>query len=286
MIRMQFRLMINKKEFQLVYLINLVYVFLVYLKHISAYWGDEVSTILSPGSTSAIVWHYNISRIYHIYIILLPFLLVLPFAMSFIDDNKNLILFALQIRSGVKVYYIAKGIVCFIGGFLAFFVPLFMNFILNHVTFPDSGLTFMGDLYDINFDSLVTGAGLTIEARGPKTWFLPLFLASQEGYTLLFCILFSIEMGIFSTFVYVVSFVLKRSKLTLLLPFYLITACFEKLELIYRGREPYLCYSILSYFMLDGWYGKDPLFIGIVILAVLFIIVLGIHWQIRRDQLE
>lgn len=284
MIHMQLRLMMNKKEFQLVYVINIGYILLTYFMHIRAYWGYEVSTILSPGSASAIVYHYN-NKVYHIYMVLIPFLLVLPFAMSFIDDNKSLILPVMQIRSGIRVYYVSKGITCFIGGFIAFFMPLLINLFLNHFTFPDSGLTFIGDLYDVNFDWRTTGVMLAIETKWPRMWFLRLFLASQEGYVLLFCILFSAIMGIWGTFVYVLSFVLNKSKLILLLPFYLITACFERLELFSRGREPYVCYSVISYFMVDGWYGKSPVFMSVFLLFIIVFIFLGIYWQIRRDQL-
>lgn len=284
MIGMQLRLMMNKKEFQLVYLINIVYIFLVYIEHVYTFWGRELSTIVSPGSASAIVYYY--SRFFNTYMTLVPFLAVLPFAMSFIDDNKNQILPILQIRSGIRVYYITKGVVCFIGGFVAFFVPLLINLLLNHFTFPNSGLTFIGDLYDINFDPRVTGATLIIDTKWPVMWFPRLFLASQEMYSLLFCVIFSVSMGIFGTFIYVVSFVFKKSKLLLLLPFYLIVSCFDRVELLFRSREPYVCYMILSYLTVDGWHGKSPVFLGAFFLTVIVFIILGIYFQIQRDQLE
>ena len=81
-ISMQMRLMINKKEFQITYIINAGYVLLTYLYYVIYYWGDDVSTV---SSSSAVFSLLSKSVFFDLYISIVPFLVVLPFAMSFVD---------------------------------------------------------------------------------------------------------------------------------------------------------------------------------------------------------
>lgn len=53
----QIRLMLNKREFRLVYFINMGYLLLTYLYYVLTSWGDDISTIPSPGA--AFMLHLN-----------------------------------------------------------------------------------------------------------------------------------------------------------------------------------------------------------------------------------
>lgn len=282
-ISMQMRLMINKKEFQITYIINMGYVLLTYLYYVTYYWGEDVSTIASPSAVFALLTK---SKFFDLYISIVPFLVVFPFAMSFMDDKKNYLLPILQVRSGVKVYYISKAVGCFIGGFLSFFIPLMIGILLNVLTFPESGITFLGDYFDMNFDAAITGADVLIRTRWAGLWFPRLFIDSPDLYNILFCIFFSIAMGISSMFLYVVSFFIKRQKLLLLLPFFLIVSVLNIMDEYNMVHPPYVCFKVMQYITVNAMYGKNPVYIYIFLLLMILFSVFGISRQIQRDQLD
>ncbi len=282
-ISMQMRLMINKKEFQITYIINAGYVLLTYLYYVIYYWGDDVSTV---SSSSAVFSLLSKSVFFDLYISIVPFLVVLPFAMSFVDDKKNNILPGLQVRSGVKAYYISKAVACFLGGFFSFFIPMMIGMLLNVLTFPGSGITFLGDYFDMNFDAAVTGADVLIRTRWAGLWFPRLFISSPDGYNILFCTFFSIAMGISSTFLYIVSFFIKRQKLLLMLPFFLIVSVLNIMDEFNMEHPPYVCFKVMQYITVNAMYGKDPLYIYFFLLLMILVSVFGINRQIQRDQLD
>lgn len=279
----QMRIMLHKKEFQLTYLINIGYVLLTYLYYVVYYWGEDVSTVPSPSAVFALL---TTSKFFDVYISIVPFLVVFPFAMSYIDDRRNSILPIMQMRSGVKVYYVSKAVTCFAGGFLSFLIPMMIGILLNVLTFPQSGITFLGDNFDVNFNAAITGADVLIKTRWAGLWFPRLFIKSPDLYNVLFCMFFSLSMGIFSTFIYVVSFVLKRQKLMLLLPFFLIVSTLNIVDEFSQRYSPYLCFKIMQYITVNAMYGKNPVYIYIFLLILVLLSVVGIHRQIQRDQLD
>lgn len=279
----QLRLMVNRREFQLAYAVNLGYVLLTYLYYVICYWGQDVSTVPSPGAVCALLTN---SRFFDVYVGIVPFLAAFPFATSFFDDRKNAVTPILQVRSGVRIYYVSKAVACFLGGFLAFFLPLAIGTFLDNVTFPESGITFLGDLFDRNYDARVTGASVTVATKWAGLWFPRLFLEAPQVFNLLYCLLFSVTMGIFGTFLYVVSFWVKRQKLLLLLPLFLILSALNIMDGYTSGHPPYLCLKVMQYVTLNTMYGKEPLYLYFFLLVMVLFSLYGIHRQIQKDQLD
>jgi len=279
---MQLKLMVNKKEFQFVFGINLGYVLLTYLYYAFINWGQEISTIPAPHAVFAL---QDTSIFYDMYVNIVPFLVVFPYAMSFINDRQNRLLPLLQVRTGVKNYYLSKGIACFLGGFLTFFIPLVLNILLNQLTFPDSGITFIGDLYDINYDARIAGSNIILETDWAGMWFPELFIGSPQGYNLLFAVIFSVAMGIFSVFVYSISFGIKK-KIMLLLPLYLIIITGSTLDLLLFDKAPHMSYKVFFYLSVNAICGKNPMYIYLFFLTMVVISYVMLSLQIRKDQLD
>ena len=282
-VKMQFRLMCNKKGFQLAFLINLIYVLLTYLFYAWKQMGYDISTISSP---SAIFPLYINTEFFGMFINVVPFIVVLPFSMSFITDKTNLILPALQTRSGIKKYYVSKAVVCFIGSFLIFIIPLLLSSLLNNLTFPQSGITFLGDLYDINFDSRLVGSDVVTITNWKGIWFPNLFIFNMELYNILYAFLFSVSMGLLGVFAYALSFLIKKQKILMLLPVYLIISVVNTLDLYLEKVLPSTCYKIFQYITINHTQRKNPVFL-IVFFSVLtiFAFILIIR-QSHKDQID
>jgi len=206
--------------------------------------------------------------------------------MSYITDKSNSILPALQTRCGVKIYYLAKGIACFIGGFIVFFIPLLLSIILNNITFPQSGITFLGDLYDANYDAGIVGSMVLKSTRWLGIWFPKLFLFNEEVYNILYLLIFSLAMGVFGLFTYSLSFIIKKQKILLLLPLYLIIIILNTLDQFMQSNVPYTCYKVLLYITVNKMYGKNPFFIEAFFVLIVIIAAVLISKQSRTDQID
>ncbi len=282
-INMQINLMCNKKGFQLAFALNLCFALGAYLWNVFTAWGDDVSTIVSP-SAAFLLLEDNV--LFDIYITIVPFIVVFPFAMSYVTDKSNMVLPALQVRGGVKTYYITKAVACFLGGVFAFLVPLLLNIFLNEITFPESGVTFIGDLYDWNYDGGVAGTDIMMPTKWVGIWFPKLFMKFPELYNILIAFIFSVAMGVFSVFVYSVSFYLTKHKILLFVPLYVIIAMCNTFELLLGNRYPFTCYKILYYITGNTMYGKNPMFMYTFFVVMGIVTVALIGRQIQKDQIE
>lgn len=280
---MQVKLMVNKKEFHVAFIINLGYVLLTYLYNVWKNFSCDISTIISPSAAFSL---QAASEFYDLYINIVPFVVVIPFAMSYISDRNNLLLPVLQVRSGVKHYYLSKGVACFAGAFLSFFIPLMISILLNHLTFPESGITFIGDLNDINYNAGIVGSNVLINTNWAGIWFPKLFISNSQIYNIIFTLIFSTAMGIFSVFVYALSFIINKQKILLMLPLYLIIVTFNTIDLFQSGRTPYMCYKVLLYITVNTMYGKNPMFIFSFFLFVVAASGLLIYRQSHKDQMN
>lgn len=281
-INMQIGLMFQKKGFQTALLINLVYATLTYLYHVVTSVGREISTIVSSHAAFMLL---DTAPFYSVYILLMPFLVVLPFAMSFITDRSNACLPALQVRSGVKNYYVSKAVACFVGGVVAFGVPCIINIILNQLTFPQNGVTFLGNLYDDNYVAGITGIRVMIPSKWSGIWFAKVFVSNPELYNIIITGIFSVAMGIFGVFIYTFSFLCKRNKIVLFLPLYAILVVLNTLDLFSENIYPYTRLVIVDYITGNNMYGKDPMFLYTFFVCIVIVIVALLTKQSNKDQM-
>lgn len=282
-IRMQLKLMCNKKGFQLAFALNLCFALGTYLFNVFVACGKDVSTIISPSAAFMLL---DTNEFFNMYITLVLFLVVLPFAMSYVTDKSNIVLPALQIRSGVRIYYTSKAIACFVGGVAAFLIPAMINLFLNEITFPESGITFVGDLYGWNYDADIVGTNVMIPTKWTGIWFLKIFMKAPALYNIMVALIFSLAMGIFSVFIYSVSFYLTKHKILLFLPLYVVVSVCNTFELLLENKYPFTCYKILYYITGNTMYGKNPMFMYTFFAVMGIVTVVLIEKQIQKDQIE
>lgn len=281
--KMQFLLMVHKKAFQISFLISLFYVFLTYIFYCATQFGMDISNILSADS----VFVGNSSTAFINYLnVLFPFLVVMPFGFSFLTDKSINILPIIQTRIGVKRYYFVKMMVCFIGGFIIFFIPFVLNIIFNYITFPSSGKTFLGLLYDWNYSHDLTGENVSRLAVSSGLPFLKLYILSPLVYNLLYSFIFSAYMGILSVFCFSVSFLIKKNKIILFVPVFAIIYGLNMLTAIFDNEaSTFTDYFIFHYITVDTMYGKSVIFIALITSAFIFISVFLCIRQTKIDQI-
>lgn len=279
---MQIRLMLRQRAFAFCFGINMLYILATFVYYALTQRGQDVSTILSPGAAFAL----NSNAVFYpVFINAVPFITVLPFAMSFMTDRLNDIAPIIQSRAGIKNYYVSKALVCFIGGSAVFFIPLAINLLLNLLVFPQSGITAFGDMLDRNYSATITGSNVIIEAIRKGILFPRLYLYSADLYNLLFAFIFSLSMGVLSVFSFVMSFILKRHRILLFIPVYLIIIILNTIDSLLQKNTPFVCYKVMEYLSVNASFGKSGLFIFMFFAAIGIFSILMMVRQIKNDQI-
>ena len=279
---MQTRLMFRQRAFAFCFGINMLYILATFVFYVLTQRGQDVSTILSPSSAFAL---NSESVFYPVFINVVPFITVLPFAMSFMTDKMNDITPIIQSRTGIKNYYVSKALVCFIGGFAVFFIPLIINMLLNLMIFPQSGITIFGDIFDRNYSATITGSNVMVETVQKGILFLRLYLYSADLYNLLFALIFSLSMGVLSVFNFVMSFILKRHKILLFIPIYLIIIILNTLDSLLENNTPFVSYKVMTYLSVNAHFGKSVFFISSFFIVVIACSIIMMTRQIKNDQI-
>ena len=137
--------MMRKKSFKLVFWGMLLWVTFNYVQVLLRYWGTDVSVL--PGgmefrlaSTYDFNWMPLLTEIF-------PFVLVLPAAFSFLNDEDTGTSVYLKARLGQGKYYLIRIMTIFCATFLAFAVPLLLEVLLFLVAFPGGRI---GDVSNIS----------------------------------------------------------------------------------------------------------------------------------------
>lgn len=268
-IRNQFIAMLRKKSFWIAFDTILLYTFAVYIMNIMNCIGHDVSSIFDSS-------YYFLGSYYNDYLELFslafPILVVLPFSFTYFEDAESHNLQFIQSRVGKSNYVIASAIVCFWGSFIVIFIPFLLNIILNYITFPQNDVTVFGVK-----ESYAYWLHLYGEEGIPRFAFLDLFIYNQNLYNLLVALLLSGFAGLLGVFAYTMSFYIKKYKLLLFLPVYLLFLVTNNLYLI--GFR----FFLIDYLVTVPYHDiRNILFPGIII-TLLSIILISLN---RRSKWE
>ncbi|MDR1131252.1 MAG: hypothetical protein LBL15_02405 [Oscillospiraceae bacterium] len=278
----QINLMFRQKPFVFCFGINMIYSIATFIFYALSQRGSDVSTILSPNAAFAL----NSNAVFYpVFINLVPCISVLPFAMSFMTDQANEISPIIQSRTGLKNYYLSKMTVCFIGGFIVFFIPLAANMLLNLSFFPQSGITTFGDMFDRNYAPTIAGSNIVIDTIQSGVIFPRLFLYSADLYNLVFALIFSLSMGVLSVLNLAVSFIIKRYKILLFIPVYLLIILINTLNFLLQKSKPFINFIVMSYLTVNADHGKSLIFISAFFIAVIGFSIGMLILQISKDQI-
>ena len=282
MIRTQIKLMFSKFDFYIALLICTVMSIIYFIKaphtpagmvsHEYLYWGN--------GYTSGFA---TFSTIY-------PFLIVIPFATSFIDDLSRKTYLPMTLRGDKQKYILGKYIAVFIGNFLMIFVPFLLNLILCFALYDKNSVTPFGDRWLGNLDGVLYGTNIVYDTPCKKTLFADVFFDNPFFYHILYLLLFAFITGMLGVFVMAISMWMKKFKILLFVPVYVlmsIAGTYTSISLnkaISNPNRTFINFNILDYVSpfntIGGCY--YPVLIGVMIVITLFAAISGIH-VVKKD---
>lgn len=267
-IRIQFSLMINKPGFQLSFCIVLIYCFLTYLVNSINMIGTDISISYSADTLFAL---NSYSPYWNLFSKIFPYIVALPFAFSYIEDNNVNIHPYLQGRIGRKNYFIGKTIVGFIGGFIIILLPFLINLFLCYITFPNNLNTYFGDINTSGYCSDILGTNVFIDTGQKGLLFPQVYFFSPLLYNIIFMILCSIFAGIISMWLTSISYIFNNNKITIFIPTFLLFYISNALDGVIFIDKKYINLNWLDYVCVNTFYGKE-----ISIFLIGLIIIIGI----------
>lgn len=109
-IKLNFKLMTKKKTFIVAFAVMLAiaiaFPFVTYIRYMKNFeFNMPAANSVFMANIFMQCWDYLV--------VIFPFLVVFPYAMSFYDENKLGVKFYIQTRGGRKKYYFSQIIVCF-----------------------------------------------------------------------------------------------------------------------------------------------------------------------------
>ncbi|MBR3917615.1 MAG: hypothetical protein IKJ59_02625 [Clostridia bacterium] len=185
----QCKIIYKQKLFLITVFIIYVFIIINYARNVKEFYGADVSAIIHPMKMTLLNTYGKWGFYFMQYV---PLILVLPASFSFMNDKSNDTKVYLSAKFGVKNYYYGKLVAVFTMTFLAFFIPLVFEYILNIVTFP---IQAVGDRSNLTtFDN-------TYNDKETRYLFFKLWRFNPYIYFFVFIAMFSFVMASFSTFV-------------------------------------------------------------------------------------
>ncbi len=192
--------------------------------------------------------------------LLLPLIVVLPFADSyFCEKKKNMLPVLLTRYKTAAGYYFSKGTAVFISAALVVFVPFLLNMLLNLTAFP---LTSIADYTNLSTDQTM----YYVEGKLAAILFPRLLILHPYFYNFLFCIAISLFSGLIGVTAYTLSYFVRRNRIWVLASVFILN---NLLEIASSSLEPKRNFAFFNYlFAYDLTEGKR-LWVFLLLLAAL-----------------
>uniref|UniRef100_UPI004056F090 hypothetical protein n=1 Tax=Agathobacter sp. TaxID=2021311 RepID=UPI004056F090 len=280
-------LMMKQKTFQFVFILMLLISITVPIYHVVAYWGFyqyalPSSDTLYIGNNAGACWEYLA--------LLFPFMIVLPYGLSFMNESKSGVILYVQTRGERKYYYYGQLIACFAGTAIVFLLPFLLNILLNLLLFPINGNDYVStyNAYDINWVNTIMGRGFFKETLFDGYVFKQIAIDHPQLYNVMYAIGTSFAAGIMGMFIYAVSIIFQKNALSLLIANYLFFMIFTVLDRIFEeGNLGLYINTNLTDYLSNGHFNQGrvyPLYLLFLLCEVVGSVSIIKH-RLRKDEL-
>lgn len=279
--------MIRQKTFWFVFGLMLVLSIAIPVRYVIRFFGEyryilPSADTLYIGNSGGNWWDY-IALIF-------PFLVVLPYSLSFLNENKSGVVLYVQARGNRKTYYYSQLITCFIGTALVFLVPFLLNILLNAILFPVNGNDYIStyNAYDSNWTDTIMGKGFYRATLFHGYLFKKIAIMHPQLYNVLYAFGIAIASGVMGMFTYAVSILLQKNTISLLIANYLFFSIFIVLDRVLEEGNIFPVYinTNLTDYLSNGHFNHGLVY-PIYLLFLLFEVVcsvLIIKSRLKKDE--
>ena len=201
--------LVKKLSFKVTLWGMLLWMMLNYIQTLIRYWGTDIS-VLPEAMEFRLASSHNFSWM-PLLMELFPFIVVLPAAFVFLNDDTEGTAVYLKARLGQKKYYLMKLLSVFFTTFLAFAIPMLAEVVLFLVAFPG------GKIGDITYISPYLKGNMY-----ENMLFSDVYYSGDLPYAILGAVTFCFMAAILACFAAAVSTWGMKLKILLFLPVYLL----------------------------------------------------------------
>lgn len=275
-IKTQILILLNKRLTIAVFVGMILLILYRFIGHVYEFEGVSAATLISPTRLLLLsADEHEVGTISFYFLQILPIIFVLPVGFSYYDDVKSRENIYFVSKLGKINYFIGKIAAVFIVNFLVFLLPLLLEIALNCIAFPISangnysGQGMYEDVYiQMTEEILYTGT----------------FIKSHYLYAILCCVIFGVIAGVMGVFTIAVSMNVRKLKVLLLLPTYILLLFVGTLNNIFTNIE--FATSYFNYFSMYDSQVKNGTLFGILIVATFVLSVTYILVNAKKDVLE
>lgn len=284
-IKVQLKIMRISREFRVALLISSLYAVYAFVYYALEARKEDIFHVLDA---SEYVCFSPNNGLWNMYLMVYPFLVVMPFATSYISDYKNRLMVIYASRVSRRNYYLSKLVASFIGSALVVAIPFLLNLLLCNIFFPHN-LNYWSIYPMRSYYGNLLGLTFAYEHISSQIPFLGVLLSSPVLYGVLYIFLFSFISGLLGMLAMAISFVVKRFKIILYIPIYVLIQILSNMDMVVLnaaidGKETYVSYNFLDYFIpYNNWGGFSLLVILAELGAVLLVIALCLYYAIHDD---
>lgn len=277
--------MYKRKEFKCAAFMTIAYSCLSFVYVLTELQGIDISLIKDANQS---VCFSQLNRLWYFFAAIYPFLIVLPCATSYIEDYKNQLLPIYLSRCSRTDYYISKLAACFVNTALVMAIPFLINLILCNIFLPHNCNTWLGQYQLENYYRNILGTNLLYHTGHTEMPLFRIFLVSPFLYNLIFLMIFSLFSGVVASGMMSFSFLCKKNKIVLFIPFYVVVRALRVYDnymfssAMDQGRL-YTNYDILDYITPMSSKGHSVWFIIAVVAAIVVMITLFTLYAIKND---
>lgn len=215
----QFHLMFKRIEFKIAFTIMLLYSLFSFLINYMNCIGNDYFICKDFSSNFCFI---SDSFSWGIFITILPFVIVLPFATSYLRERNDNTINLIISRACVKDYFLSKVIVTFSGTCIIILIPCIINAILCSIFFPHNGNTLLGGYELPSYISNLLGDNLIYTTDYSKIPLIHLYLENPVLYRFVFLLIITLFSSLCSTFVLCISYIFPCNTYILYLPVYIL----------------------------------------------------------------
>lgn len=269
-IKMQLRVIWERKVATTMFVILLALVLLNYFNNVFTYRGTDIVDMYHPMNLLTLTYYGEYSFYLMQYY---PLIVVIPAAFSLYADKVSKQIIFIQSRVGARNYYLGKLIVVFLVTCFVFSVPFLVEIILNMIAFPTSATGNPSNIDEFQFFGLI------------KQYFLSdFYIFSPYLYSVFFTLVFGVFSGILAMLTVAISTFPIKFKVLLFLPVFII------LNLLYYFKEIFPeietnHYFYLRLFSLHINSTGSILFLSAIVFITLTVSLTIISHRIRKDLL-
>ena len=259
-LKFQFISLFTSRNFNIILILSIVFALAPTLYYGAKFHGADMNTI--PAAYSFFLGSGYLDIFNKIYYVLMPLIVVIPFADSYYTDREKHTIYAILSKCTLNQYYYSKLICVFSSGVIVISIPLLINFFVNLAVFPvHSTVEYLNGFGQIQ-NQLYTVY--------PKD-FLPiffhhLFCTNQYLYEIVYLLIASLFGGLLASIVFQISFFYKGNKILLNCLLFII----NNLLSIVSGVLP-INLNLQNY-IYAGYAGSGQTYLGF---AIIIIICLG-----------